>query len=215
MLRTVHLLGEMGDKYGSEHRLDVTSVGEALRALDTNFKGFLQDIKKDEYYNVCVGDFDEKHALNDVTIGMKYKTGDIWIAPEIIGKKNSSITTVIVGIVMVVVGAVLTYYGMGAVGVPMMKMGAAFIIGGMISLITTVTPPDYDSQEDPDERASFIFDGPINTNEQGGAIPICYGEVLIGSCIVSTSLEIEQIPYVAPVEEVIPPADPPEPHDSR
>lgn len=203
------MLGELGDQYGTEHRLDVGSVGEALRALDTNFPGFLKSIKKEENYNVTVGAFDEEHALDETTVVMKHKEGDIWIAPEIIGSKNQSITTIIVGFVLVVVGAVLTYYGFGAIGVPMMKMGAAFIIGGMISMMTTVTPPDYDDQEDPDERASFVFDGPINTNEQGGAIPICYGEVLIGSTVVSTSLEIQDIPYEPPVEIVVPPPEPP------
>ena len=66
MLRKVHLLGEMGEKYGKEFKFVVTSVGEAIRALNANFPGFSKDIKKDGHYNVCVGDFDEKDTASDI-----------------------------------------------------------------------------------------------------------------------------------------------------
>ncbi len=143
----------------------------------------------------------QKYLLDETTLSMKHKTGDIWIAPEIIGSK-SGVFTAIAGAVLVIAGAVLTYYGMGGVGIPMMKMGAGLMLSGVIMMLTPVPgTPEYKERESPDERQGFLFDGPVNTNEQGGAIPITYGKVLVGSTIVSTSLDVEDIPLPEPVVE--------------
>jgi len=203
MLRTVFVGGKLGEKFGSEFRLDISSVGEAIRAINANKPGFLRSIKKDKSYNVTVGTFTEKDALNNETVFMKHRKGDMWIMPSIEGSK-SGIGTVVLGAVLVVVGMVLTSYGLGAVGAPMMKIGVGMMISG-VAMMLTPTPGtgDYKDREKPDERQSFMFDGPVNTNEQGGAIPIIFGQVLMGSTVVSTALDVEQIP--------IPPPPPPEP----
>ena len=192
MLRQVHLLGEMGEKYGTEHKMDVGSVGEALRALDANHPGFIRDIRKEEHYNVCVGDFNDNDALDDVSVQMNHKKGDIWIAPEVIGRKAGMLATVL-GAVLIVVGIVLSIYGFGA-GTPLIKLGAGLMLSGVAMMLTPVPgSPQYSEREEPDERQSFLFDGPVNTNEQGGAIPIAYGRVLIGSTVVSTALDVEDL----------------------
>jgi len=193
MLRKVHLLGEMGEKYGKEHEFNnLSSVSDALRALDANYPGFIRDIKKEEHYNVCIGDFDDKHALDDVTIRMNHKEGAIWIAPEIVGKKAGMLATVL-GAVLIVVGIVLSIYGFGA-GAPLIKLGAGLMLSGVAMMLTPVPgSPEYSQREEPDERQSFLFDGAVNTNEQGGSIPIAYGQVLLGSTVVSTAIDVEDI----------------------
>lgn len=193
MLRNIHLLGELGEKYGKKFKFDVGSVGEALKAIDVNKPGFIKDIKKDEYYNVVVGDeLDEKNALDEQTIMMKHKSGDIWIMPQIIGKK-SGILSAVLGAVLVVVGVVLSVYGFG-IGSPLIKLGAGMMLSGLAMMLTpTPGTPEYSEREKPDERPSFLFDGPVNTNEQGGAIPLIYGRMLIGSTVVSTAMDVEDI----------------------
>ncbi len=202
MLRTVYVGGELGEKFGSQFRLYVKSVGDALRGINANKPGFIRSIKKDSHYNVTVGTFTEESALDNSTVFMNHKKGDIWIMPSIEGAK-SGIGTVVLGAVLVVVGMTLTSYGLGAVGAPMMKMGVGMMISG-VAMMLTPTPGagDYNEREKPDERQSFIFDGPVNTTEQGGSIPIIYGQILMGSTVVSTALDVEQIetPPPAPVE---------------
>ena len=106
MLRRVMLLGEMGEKYGAKHMLDVNSVGEALRAINANNPGFMRSIKKEENYNVCVGDFNDKI---DDSVGeniyqvflddssnfqcLTFQTKDI---PTYIGNFNSSVDHIII-----------------------------------------------------------------------------------------------------------------------
>lgn len=192
MLRNIKLFGELGDKYGKQFKLDVQSVGEALHAINILKPGFLKDIKKDEHYNVVVGDLKDENCLDEQTIQMKHKMGDIWIMPEIIGRKSGVFQTIL-GAVLIVVGAVMSVYGMG-MGAPLIKMGIAMMISGVAMMLCPVPgAPDYAGREKPDERPSFLFDGPVNTNEQGGAIPIVYGRMLIGSTIISTAMDVEDI----------------------
>ncbi len=217
MLRTIHVGGELGAKYVPEIILDVQSVGEALRAMDCNYPGFMRDIKKDEHYNVCVGSYDDDHALDNQTLRMNHKKGDIWITPSIEGAKAGMMQTIL-GAVLIVVGVVLSIYGFGA-GTPLIKLGAGLMISGVVTMLTPVPgTPEYTEREKPGERQSFLFDGAVNTNEQGGSIPVAYGQVLIGSTVVSTALDVEDIPYKEPfvpepiVRPPITPRDPITPH---
>jgi len=194
MLREIVLYGDLEEKYGKVHKFDVSCVGEAIRALKANFPGFIQSIDKEAEYNVVRGeDLESGEALDEETISMKFKKGSFHIAPAIIGKKAGVFATVL-GAVLIVVGAVLSVYGYGAIGVPMMKMGAALMIGGICMMLTPVPgTPEYSERENPDERASFLFDGAKNTTEQGGAIPVIYGRVSVGSTIISSALDVEDL----------------------
>ena len=188
MLRKVHVLGELGEKYGKEFSLDVLTVGEAVKAINANCPGFIRDIKKDERYNVVVGD----EEINEQTIWMQYKKGDIWIMPEIEGRKAGMLQTIL-GAVLIVVGVVLSIYGFG-IGSPLIKLGAGLMLSGVAMMLSPVPgAPDYAEREKPEERASFLFDGAVNTNEQGGAIPVVYGQMIIGSTVVSTAMDVEDI----------------------
>ena len=197
MLRNVYLYGDLAEKYGDVHRFDVRSIGETMRALEANFPGFKRSIDKEAEYNVVRGEkLAEGDALNNETIFMKFKKGDFHIAPAIVGAKSGIIASVL-GAVLIVVGVVLTvgsYGSASALGAPLIKLGAALMIGGVVMMLTPVpSNPDYGERESSDERASFLFDGARNTTEQGGAIPVIYGRVLVGSTIISSALDVEDI----------------------
>jgi predicted phage tail protein len=73
-------------------------------------------------------------------------------------------------------------------------LGLAMFASGILQMLSpTPEIPDYSGREKPDSRPSYLFDGPVNTTEQGGPIPLIYGEVLVGSTIISTSLDVEDI----------------------
>ena len=193
MLRNVYLYGHLADEFGEVHRFDVKSIGEAVRALCANFPKFKYSVKRRENYNVVTGEeLATGEALDNETIKLQFHKGDFHICPALIGAK-SGVLQVVLGAVLFAVGAVLSVYGFGA-GVPLMKIGAGLMLSGVAVMLTPV-PQDsnYSEREDPDERASFLFDGAINTTEQGGAIPIVYGRMLVGSTIVSTSLDVQQV----------------------
>ena len=123
---------------------------------------------------------------------MKFKKGDFHIAPAVIGAKAGVLQTVL-GAVLIVVGVILLYTPLSPLGVPLIKLGAALMLSGIAVMLTAVPETDGAGQEKPDERRSFLFDGPTNTTEQGGAIPLIYGRMLVGSTIISTSLDAQDI----------------------
>jgi predicted phage tail protein len=190
-LRNVYLYGDLAKQFGKVHRFDVNSIGEAIRALCVNFPNFKYAIDRDAEYNVVNGkDLATGTALNDETIKLKFKKGDFHIAPAIVGAK-AGVLQIVLGAVLFVVGAVLSIYGYGA-GVPLMKLGVALMLSGVAVMLTPVPETPKESQ-DPDENRSFIFDGAINTTEQGGPLQLVYGHMLCGSTVISTSLDVVQV----------------------
>ncbi len=63
---------------------------------------------------------------------------------------------------------------------------------------------DYGDRET-EGRQSYLFDGPVNTAAQGGAAPVVYGRMRIGSTMVSAGIKAERdggAPAVAGVNAV-------------
>ena len=199
-LRNVFLYGILAEKYGKIHKFAVESVGEALRALESQFPGFRQDIKRDEYYYVACGELKKNNLMDKQSVFMNYKKGDFHICPEVCGAGGG-----LGGIFAAVLGAVLMVVSIwvppaGVFGMQLLTgsmvfgLGLAMFASGILQMLSpTPEIPDYSGREKPDERPSYLFDGPVNTTEQGGPIPLIYGEVLVGSTIISTSLDVEDI----------------------
>jgi predicted phage tail protein len=43
-------------------------------------------------------------------------------------------------------------------------------------------------QTKPNDTASYLFNGPVNTTEQGNPVPVLYGRLIVGSQVVSASV---------------------------
>jgi predicted phage tail protein len=106
-----------------------------------------------------------------------------------------NIATMVLGVILMVA----SYWvpPAGALGYGLITSAVVFNVG--LALFATgimgiISPPprigDYGIQEKPEERPSFIFDGPVNTINQGGPVPLVYGHVIVGSTLVSSSLEV-------------------------
>ena len=79
--------------------------------------------------------------------------------------------------------------GMGALsGGTMMaaKFGAALVLGGIASMLAPTPPPAAG------ERAqNYAFNGATNTTRQGVAIPVCYGQLMVGGAVISSGIQAE------------------------
>lgn len=72
--------------------------------------------------------------------------------------------------------------------------GASMALGGVAQMLApTPDVSSYAPQERPDQRASFILQGPTNTVQEGNAVPLVYGRMRAGSILVSAGLTTEQI----------------------
>ena len=200
MRRQVHLSGDLIDHCGgiSDHTLYVESIGEACRALNANYPGFKNKIQKEAEYYVLCGDIKEENALNDDTIFMNFHQGDFHICPKIAGSKSmvGAIATTVLGVVLMVVSiwvppAGALGYGLIAKGL-VFSVGLSLFAGGMLSVLSpTPKTASYGEREDANDRPSFLFDGPMNTTEQGGPVSLIYGRLLTGSTLISSALDTE------------------------
>jgi predicted phage tail protein len=183
------LYGSLGADFGRVHRYDVQSPAEAVKALSATLKGFKQAFIAGGYYRILIGG---KSQLNkDQT---DYPVSDketIRIVPVIAGAGFLDIfedfTNIIVGSALILGAPYL-----GAAAPFAASIGKALIIGGVAELL--FPPPSApESQENPENKPSFIFNGAVNTTRQGNPVPLCYGRMVVGSQVISAGLSVNQI----------------------
>lgn len=192
---TVRLYGHLAKKFGRTHRLDVRTPREAVRALSVNFPDFKSHILKhnEPGYHVRVGkDYRDETELDYPA------DGEIKIVPAVGGA--SSTFKIILGAALIVFApyaagwlfANTAMVGLAtAVATYAPAIGMSLVLGGVSQLL--FAPPKAQSVERPDNKPSYAFDGPVNTMQQGNPVPICYGELIVGSQVVSAGFDTGDI----------------------
>ncbi len=84
----------------------------------------------------------------------------------------------------------------GAAATAIGAIGAALVIGGIAQAISPAAASSTSTFERGREAAkmeSFTFSGIVNTAKQGLPVPICYGRCFIGSAVLSSGLDVDQL----------------------
>ncbi|WP_336222757.1 tail assembly protein [Enterobacter bugandensis] len=189
-MRTIRLYGILGSTFGREFKLSVASPKEAIRALCVIVPGFERFLNTSKQRRLTYAVFSGKRNLNDDELSMDQSTADIRIAPVILGSKRGGVFQTILGVALVAVGAVASYFGVGAVGVPLMQFGAAMALGGVVQMLSPQTT-GLASKQSADNKASYAFGGVTNTTAQGNPVPLLYGKRRIGGAIISAGIYVE------------------------
>ena len=202
MLRKIKLYGALAKFIG--HRVleaDVATAAEAVRFLVANWPE-LERHMADQYYRVHT-------AGDDLTLEELHHpaSGDIKIIP-VIGGAGGSFGQILLGIALVGaafligpaaggflgIGAGLGGAGAGLVGGAFAStigiLGVSLVLGGVAGLLT---PTPKVAKDDNDPRKSFSFSGIQNTARVGVPVPVVYGEMLVGSVVVSAGIDIVQV----------------------
>lgn len=192
MLTKVYLEGPMA-QFGAEWDLQVSSAREAIRLIDANRPGFIAWIRKNAdiyaHYRIVVEYVSGKiESLSEETYMLEQKVKSIRFEP-IIGGAGQGKTQIIVGAILVVVGAILFFTGNPGAGLALMKYGGMMMLGGVITSL--VAPKRKGSGDDSHKTLdSDSFDGPTNTTAQGNPVPLIYGRCLVGSQVISANLQV-------------------------
>lgn len=196
-MKTIYLHGALAKKFGSEPiNLDASTPQMITRGLISRFGiEFRKFISKGHFEFLCINsDTDKKTYIHDeITAAMTVDHNEIHITPKAAG--SGKFGQIIMGVILIVVGVVLTAYGFGAVGGPMTTAGIAMVAGGVVQLLMPTPNVEALSNERPDSKPSYIFNGAVNTYEQGGPVPLVYGRTLAGSVIVSAGFEAARLAY--------------------
>lgn len=197
MMRSVQLAGELGRRFGRRHRLNVASVAEAIRALCANFPGFDRYlVESGEHgvgYRVLIGG---TAIERDEEVCFPVGQGDVRLVPVIAGSKRG-IGAILMGAALIALsfatggaaaGTFLAYVSTAAGNI-----GFAMALSGVAQLLSP-SPKFPGPNERPEEEPSYLFDGPVNTVNQGQPVPVCYGEMTCGSAVISGGIVVEEIP---------------------
>lgn len=192
MLTQVTLYGPLAEKFGRDWELDVSSPGEAMRMINANRPGFFNwvrgNLDKYDRYKVIVDYHDgRKEHLDEETIKLERKVKRIRIVPIVTGA--GAIGKMILGFVIFSFGLVLSATPFG---LPLMGMGMAMFIGGVVQAISP--KPRKGDQNVKQDGTSYFFDGPVNTTHEGVPVALIYGKgVLVGSHPISAKVTVDQL----------------------
>ena len=188
----IYLYGDLRKKFGKTIRAKVSSVAELIKAAEANRPGFMSHIKRDRGYIIRRGDdFRTGRDIDESELTMRFGDTAWHVLPMPAG--HSGVTRLLLGAVIVAVGAVMAYTG-NPYGANVMMFGGAMMVGGAASMLAPAPSVNYGNSDKPDERASFLFNGPTNRTAPGGAVPLVFGrDVFVGSVFLSGGLNIGDI----------------------
>ncbi|VFR54607.1 Phage tail assembly protein I [plant metagenome] len=198
-LQTVRLYGKLGAAFGRVHRLVVSSAQEAVAALSATVPGFEKALLESEGRGVRYAVFHGRRNLRDDEMAAPVRDGDIRIAPVLAGAKRSGLFQVVLGAALVVGASLFAgpaasglFGAIGATGAAGMiaGMGVAMALTGVAQMLTPQLQ-GLSSLDNPENGASYNFNGPVNTTAQGNCVPVLYGEMIIGSAVVSAGIYSE------------------------
>jgi len=200
-LTTIHLEGALGAKFGRIWRLDVKSTAEAIRAIDINLRGALQQYlagpARNKWYKIALQK--KTNVIDPKEIQHRSGRSDIWIIPTVRGA-GKGLGKILAGIALLALvyftggfaagvagwgstaAGSLTFLGQLAVG-----FGISLILGGIVQALTP-TPA-----EPPDNKNSFVFPGSTAPTVQGVCVPVIYGRALVAPVVVGVGLDNDDL----------------------
>ena len=122
-------------------------------------------------------------------------TGFLGLGQGLLGSAGATTLTggATVGVTAASTGFVLG----GAASVAIGGIGAALILGGIANAIspsaTNAVTNSIERGRNAAKLESFSFSGVVNTAKQGLPVPIAYGRVFVGSAVLSSGLDVDQV----------------------
>lgn len=182
-VRTIRLYGYLGTRFGRMHRLAVNSPAEGIRALCTIIPGFKAELIASKDRGIRYAVFRGKENLAPEEMQLPPGKEDIRIAPVMQGAKRGGIFQTILGVALVVIGIYTN-------NPQLAYSGGAMALGGVVQMLAP-HPVGLSSKDNPDNGASYNFNGPVNTSAQGNPAPLLYGMMIVGSSVISGGIYAE------------------------
>jgi predicted phage tail protein len=210
-MKVVKVYGALRKKLGQcRFQFEADTPAQALKALCVNFPGldkWLLDSEKDGVgYRVTLGK-EKITEQNAVLIAAPFSEREVFSITPVIAGAGQGGGQILAGIGLValaiVTGGIASagvalggFMGIGTVGTAVVGIGASLVLGGIAQSLspapvqsTAVTERGRDAAK----FESFTFSGIVNTAKQGLPVPIAYGRVFVGSAVLSSGLDVDQL----------------------
>lgn len=183
VVRTVRLYGVLGARFGRVHKFVCNSPASAINALCKMIDGFEQFLARSEEKGLAYAVFIGKRNIGQDDLDVPPGQDDIRIAPVLQGSKRAGVLQTVIGTVLIVVGM---YSGQ----LWLAKIGFALALSGVAQMLSPVAK-GLNNSDKADNKPSYSFTGPVNTTAQGNPVPILYGEMIVGSAVISSGIMTE------------------------
>jgi predicted phage tail protein len=187
-LREIRLYGHLAKRFGRVHTLAVRTCREAVVALSEMLPGFEQHILKHNMpgYHVFGGHRKVSNCRSAETLDGPLGRGEpVCIMPAVAGSKKAGALQTIIGVTLIVLGALVFK------SPALVQAGIALTVGGVVQLLTPVKKADEAAKDD--KLASYVFQGPVNSTQQGMPVPVVFGEFICGSAVISQGIHSSDI----------------------
>jgi len=219
-MKVVKVYGALRKRLGQcRFQFEVDTPAQAIKALCANFPGldkWLIDGEQDGVgYRVTIG----KERIGEAEAGallLPWSERDVFSITPVIAGAGQGAGQILAGIGLVALsfisfGAGSALAGVGAAGglfggaaaagatLPFLStalfgIGASLVLGGVAQMLSpTPTFSGFERGKEAARLESFTFSGITNTVQQGMPVPICYGRCYIGSAVISSGLDVDQL----------------------
>ena len=213
-MKVVKVYGALRKKLGQcRFEFEAATPAQAIKALCINFPGldkWLIDSEKDGVgYRVTIG---KEHIADDLSpLVMPWSEKEVFSITPVIAGAGRGLGTILAGVALISL-AVVTYggslavsgagltakaglTGFAAVGAKVAAAAGTLGIGlTFMGIAQAISPqPDVPDFDESAQLESFSFSNVVNTSKQGLPVPIAYGRVFVGSAIISSGLDVDEV----------------------
>jgi len=180
-MQTVLLSGSLARLFGREHRMTTSGGFRDVMGYFKQFPGFEKFMIGSAEKGLRFAVFNGRENIGEAEISKPTGRDVIRIVPVIAGSKRA-------GLLQTVLGAVLLVASIWFPGLA--PYGFALFAGGALQLLSPQAK-GLGTQDSPNNRPSYSFNGPVNTSVQGNPVPLLYGRMIVGSAVISAGIYSE------------------------
>ena len=241
MQQTVRLLGDLGERYGAEHRYhNLRSPSEAIKLLCINYPALQKELTYAHEQGIGYKVIQAGLELDYDDLALPLGQNDLIVTPVVAGSGGGT-GTILAGVGLIAASIIFAPAAGGFLGaglgvgstttatfslaagayvastsavlsaglsVALGSIGAALVLGGVAEMLSPQPKlPSFDGGTSGMQRfgggaraasalpgasagESYAFNGPANVAGVGTVIPVAYGNVIIGSRLLSARLEV-------------------------
>lgn len=183
------LSGSLAKAFGRQHfrQLETGTTIEAFSALKHTLPGFEDFIRDSARKGLRYAIFRNRENVGEREFTLS-GTAEIRIVPILSGSKTGGLFQTIVGVALIVASFIPGFQAL-------MPVGIAMTLGGVVQMLSPVPKAASQQEQSASEnKPSYLFNGAFNSTQQGLPVPIVYGQMLVGSSVVSVGTWAEAIP---------------------
>jgi len=193
MLKKIKVYGTLRKFLGqAEFEVDLNTPREAISFLVCNFKG-IEKHMADQFYTIQVG----ARVITEDLLNFRSQD-DIKIIPVVHGNFLPLLLGAGSLLGAAKIGALGTFLGQKLLVGALQAIGTSMLIDGVTSMLTpqidTSSAVSGQNSLDPSALASnYSFTGLTNISNAGVPVNLVYGEILVGSIVVSNGVDTVQV----------------------